>query len=548
DREDRRVKIPDREIVYFLTVPDPLTDGIPKFYDLTAFQCAGQLAKYRFAHIDSIAAAAKIMYWGDLLRREGGGFWNWEIGKLGNCWNGAAPTLLPFSFLTLLTLLTLLTFFTQSPLYLFPNTPHLSTKTPRYFTGNALQTGIYAAVVAFLTYTMIFGFRKSYTVCTFDGLRFAGLNYKTILVLSQMIGYLLAKFYGIKFISELKRLGRYKIILLLVGVAWLAWLFFALIPPPYNAVFLFINGFPLGILWGVVFSYVEGRRSTDFIGAALAVSFIFSSGFVKSVGGWLLLELQISEFWVPFVTGLVFALPLVFFIYLIEKIPPPDEADIEARMDRTPMTAADRRKFIRSFLPGLIACIFIYAFATIFRDIRDNFSADMWKEMGYLNQPAIFAKTETPITLIVLVLVGSMVLIRNSYKAFMLAHFFIAMGFVLAGASTFFFVRQQLDPVWWMTAVGLGLYMVYIPFNSVFFERLIAAFRFTGNVGFLIYLADSFGYLGSVSVLLSKEIFNVKLNWVEFFSNSVMVLSVVGVGITIFSAGYFARKKKQQSI
>lgn len=424
----------------------------------------------------------------------------------------------------------------------------LPTITNQYFKGNALQTAIYAAVVAFLTYTMIFGFRKSYTVCTFDGLRFAGLNYKTILVLSQMIGYLMAKFYGIKFISELKRLGRYKIILLLVGISWLAWLFFALVPAPYNAVFLFINGFPLGMLWGVVFSYVEGRRSTDFIGAALAVSFIFSSGFVKSVGGWLLLEFHLSEFWVPFVTGLVFALPLLFFIWLIERIPPPDEADIDARMDRTPMTRADRKKFIRSFLPGLIACIIIYGFATIFRDIRDNFSADMWKEMGYLNQPAIFSKTETPITLIVLVLIGSMVLIKNSYKAFMLAHFFIALGFALAGLATFFFVQKQLDPVWWMTAVGLGLYMVYIPFNSVFFERLIATFRFTGNVGFLIYLADSFGYLGSVSVLLSKEIFKVKLNWVEFFSNSVMILSVVGVIITIFSASYFAAKKKKLSV
>jgi hypothetical protein len=31
----------------------------------------------------------------------------------------------------------------------------------------------------------------------------------------------------------------------------------------------------LGMLWGVVFSYVEGRKTTDFIGAALAVSFIF---------------------------------------------------------------------------------------------------------------------------------------------------------------------------------------------------------------------------------------------------------------------------------
>jgi MFS family permease len=417
---------------------------------------------------------------------------------------------------------------------------------PAIFKGTPLQTGIYAAIAAFLTYTMIFGFRKSYTVCTFDGLRFAGLNYKTILVLSQMIGYLAAKFYGIKFISELKRLGRYKILLLLVGIAWAAWLFFALVPPPYNAVFLFINGFPLGMLWGVVFSYVEGRRSTDFIGASLAVSFIFASGFVKWVGGWLLLEFHLSEFWVPFATGLVFAIPLLFFIWLIEKIPPPDEADIAERMNRAPMNAGDRKKFIRSFLPGLVACIIIYGFATIFRDIRDNFSADMWKEMGYLNQPAIFAKTETPITLIVLVLIGSMVLIKNSYKALMVAHVFIAIGFALAGICTFFFVNGKLDPVWWMTMVGLGLYMVYIPFNSVFFERLISAFRFTGNVGFLIYLADSFGYLGSVGVLLSKEIFRVKLNWVSFFSNSVMVLSVIGVMITFFSAGYFRKKISTQ--
>jgi hypothetical protein len=75
---------------------------------------------------------------------------------------------------------------------------------------------------------------------------------------------------------------------------------------------------------------------------------------------------------------------------------------------------------------------------------------------------------------------------------------------------------------------------------------LIAAFRFTGNVGFLIYLADSFGYLGSVSVLLSKEIFKVKLNWVEFFSNSVMWLSVAGTLITVFSAWYFSMKKRPE--
>jgi MFS family permease len=374
---------------------------------------------------------------------------------------------------------------------------------------------------------------------------FWGLGYKTLLVLSQMMGYLMAKFYGIKFIAELKRLNRYKIVLLLVGIAWMAWLFFALIPAPYNMVFLFINGFPLGMLWGVIFSYIEGRKTTDFIGAALAVSFIFSSGFVKSVGGWLQLQFHLTEFWIPFATGLVFALPLLFFIFLMEKIPPPSSEDIALRMNRTPMDAAQRSEFIKTYLPGIIAAVLIYCFATIFRDIRDNFSADMWKEMGYLNQPALFSKTETPITLVILILIGSMVMIKNSFKAFMLAHFFIALGFIVAGVSTYLFTKEMITPYWWMTLVGLGLYMVYIPFNSVYFERLIATFRFTGNVGFLIYVADSFGYLGSVSVLLSKEIFKVQLNWVHFFSNSVMVLSVVGVFISIYAARYFAKKWKQ---
>lgn len=408
--------------------------------------------------------------------------------------------------------------------------------------SSQLKVGLYAAVVVFLAYTMIFGFRKSFTVATFDGIEVAGYSYKTLLVISQVLGYLLAKFYGIKYISELKRTGRGAVILLLTGIAWASWLFFALVPPPYNIAFLFINGFPLGMLWGVVFSYVEGRRSTDFIGATLAVSFIFASGFVKSVGAWLMVEFGVSEFWVPFFTGLVFALPLLLFVFLMEQIPPPSEEDIRLRTERAPMTEEDRKRFIKEFLAGIVVCVLIYCFATIFRDIRDNFGAEMWKELGYFDQPAIFSKTETPITLIILVLIGSMVLIRNNYKALQTAHVFILIGFAIAGISTALFAAQSLDPVWWMMLVGLGLYMVYIPFNAVFFDRLISTFKYTGNVGFLIYLADSFGYVGSVGVLFSKEIFQVQLNWVTFFSNSVIGLSALGILLTAFSMLYFGKK------
>jgi MFS family permease len=411
--------------------------------------------------------------------------------------------------------------------------------------NSQVKVGLYAAVVVFFAYTLIFGFRKSFTVATFDGLEIAGYSYKTILVISQMLGYLLAKFYGIKYISELRRTGRGGVILLLTGIAWLSWLLFALVPAPYNVAFLFINGFPLGMLWGVVFSYVEGRRSTDFIGATLAVSFIFASGFVKSVGAWLMVTFGVTEFWVPFYTGLVFALPLLLAVYLMEKIPAPSPEDVAYRTERIAMTEEDRRGFVREFFAGIVVCVIIYCFATIFRDIRDNFGAEMWKELGFFDQPAIFSKTETPITLIVLVLIGSMVLIKNNYKALQTAHVFIMLGFAVAGVSTLLFAAAALQPIWWMMLVGLGLYMVYIPFNAVFFDRLISTFRYTGNVGFLIYLADSFGYVGSVGVLFSKEILQVQLNWVTFFSNSVIWLSAVGIVLTAFSMVYFGRKYKR---
>jgi MFS family permease len=359
-----------------------------------------------------------------------------------------------------------------------------------------------------------------------------------------MLGYMLAKFYGIKFISGLQKVNRYKIIFLLTGIYWLAWLLFAIVPAPYNVIFLFLNGFPLGMLWGVIFSYVEGRKSTDFIGAALAVSFIFSSGWVKSVGAWLMEQYHITEFWVPFCTGLVFALPLIICVYGLEKVPPPSEEDEMLRTKRIPMTGVERKFLLKQYLPGIIAFVAIYLFATIFRDIRDNFSADMWKEMGFNSRPALFTQTEIPITIFILIIMGAVVFIKNSFKALMVAHVFILMGFIIAGVSTYYFSAQLLDPFWWMLLVGLGLYLVYIPFNSIFFDRLIAAFSMKGNAGFFIYVADSVGYVGSVSVMLVKEGMSLEIKWTQFFSQSVMILSFVGVFITLYAMYYFTKKHK----
>jgi MFS family permease len=353
---------------------------------------------------------------------------------------------------------------------------------------------------------------------------------------------MLSKFYGIKFIAELKRYGRRKTTLIIVGIAWLSLFFFAISPPPYGMIFFLVNGFVLGLMWGIIFSYVEGRRATDFIGTVMAVSFIFAGGFTRSVGKWLMLKWGVSEQWMPFMTGLVFILPLLLFIFLIERIPPPDADDEKERTIRVPMKKEDRKVFLKLFGLGIFIITVTYSFLTVIRDVRDNFMANMWNELGYGKDAAIFTKTETITSIIVLVLICLLVLIHRNLTAFRIVHIVIAAGFLLSGISSWLFINGKMDGALWMQLVGLGLYMAYIPFNCVFFERMIASFKIPGNVGFLIYIADAFGYLGSVVIILVKSFLEIKLQWTPFYSNGVVIFSLIGIAGTLISLFYFNKK------
>lgn len=415
---------------------------------------------------------------------------------------------------------------------------------PAAISRKQVFTALYAAAVAFLTYASVYAYRKPFTVATFEGISFWGVKYQILLIISQGLGYMFSKFYGIKFIAELKRVGRWKTSAILVGVAWLSLLIFAWVPAPWGMLCMFVNGFMLGFMWGIVFSYVEGRKTTDFIGAAMAVSFIFAGGFTRSVALWLRDSWHVSEQWLAFATGVVFVVPLILFMYLLERIPAPDLDDVAERTVRLPMTKEQRLRFLRLFGAGTIMIIITYVFLTIMRDVRDNFMANLWNELGYGQKPSIFTKTETITSIVVLVMISLLVGIRKNVRAFRLAHIMVLAGFMLAGVSSALFLAGIMGGALWMQLVGLGLYMGYIPFNCIFFERLIAAFKIAGNVGFLIYLVDAYGYLGSMLVMLSKEIFQINLTWTQFYPAGVVIFSVIGIAGCIYSLLYFNRKYK----
>ncbi|HSF45211.1 MAG TPA: DUF5690 family protein [Chitinophagaceae bacterium] len=403
---------------------------------------------------------------------------------------------------------------------------------------------LYIAALAFFAYICVFAFRKPFTVATFPGESIGGITYQTSLIISQVIGYMLSKFVGIRFISGLKRTGRWLTALVLIGTAWFSLFLFAILPLWAGILCFFVNGFMLGFMWGVVFSFAEGRRSTDFIGSVLAVSFVFAGGFTRSVAKWLMTDMGVSVKWMPFMTGLVFALPLVFFFFLLERAPHPDKGDIDERAERVSMSGHDRKQIISNFGAGLITVAIIYTLLTVMRDIRDNYMGNMWAELGYQDSASVFTRSETRITLIILAIMSLIVLIRKNFSAFRVIHFIILAGFLLAGTASLLFVFYGLEGSIWMQATGLGLYMAYIPFNAIFFERMIAAFRLRGNVGFLIYITDAFGYLGSVMVMVFKESMKFEVKWTVYFSNVVMALAVVGVVGTVYAFFYFNKKHR----
>src|SRR5579862_6743701 len=111
----------------------------------------------------------------------------------------------------------------------------------------------------------MYAFRKPFSAATFavvPGWTFA-LDYKIALVIAQVAGYALSKFIGIKVISELDPAKRASAILILILAALVTLVLFAVVPPPWNVIAMFLNGLPLGMIWGLVFGFMEGRRTSE---------------------------------------------------------------------------------------------------------------------------------------------------------------------------------------------------------------------------------------------------------------------------------------------
>ncbi|HWJ69109.1 MAG TPA: DUF5690 family protein [Sphingobium sp.] len=414
--------------------------------------------------------------------------------------------------------------------------PHRPAKTLET-TATTLAIG---ALAAFCAYFSMYAFRKPFAAATFAGQAplIFDLDYKTTLLIAQVLGYALSKLIGIRVIAEFGRSGRAAAILMLIGLSWVALLLFAVVPAPWNIAFLFLNGLPLGMIWGLVFSYIEGRRASEAMGAILCASFILSSGVVKSVA-MLVMGWGVSDYWMPGVTGALFIPLLLLSIWLLERLPPPDARDVVERTARVPMLRGERAAFLRAHGVAMLLLVSGYVLLTAIRDFRDNFAAELWTSMGYGGVASVFSASELPVALAALAALGALMLIRDNMRALLAMHGIILAGAALLGLSTLAFQAGLLAPLPYMILTGAGLYFAYTPFNAMLFDRMIAATGHAGNAGFLIYIADSSGYVGSVALLLYRSLAAPSMDWLPFYMNSAYVTAGIVAVLTLCSAAWF---------
>jgi len=402
----------------------------------------------------------------------------------------------------------------------------------------------YAGLAAFSAYFAMYAFRKPFTAATFsavEGWDFT-IDFKIVIVIAQLLGYALSKLIGVKFVSEMPPARRAAAILALIGMSWLALVAFAVLPPLGKVLAMFCNGLPLGMIWGLVFGYIEGRRTSEVLAAMLCASFIVSSGLVKSVGSWLMESWQVSEFWMPAATGILLMPVLLVAVAGLASLPPPDADDIAERVARPPLFAEGRRRILAQYGPGITLLVLAYVIFTAIRDFRDNFAAEIWQELGYGGVSAMFSASELPIAVVTLAMLASLVLIRDNRRAVLAMHGIVLVGAAMIGLGTAMFQLGWLGPVWWMILSGLGLYFAYTPFNAMLFDRLVAAGGTAGTASFLIYVADASGYGGSIALMLLRNFPGVSLDWLGFFVTLAYVGSAASVILMLGSAIYFRQK------
>ena len=384
---------------------------------------------------------------------------------------------------------------------------------------------------AFLCYLSMFAFRKPFAAASYgDELSWLGLELKTAFVLAQLFGYILSKFMGIWWLSARVESGRFGLLMWLMFVAYAALIAFYLLPVELKPLAMLVNGLPLGMIWGVVISYLEGRRQSDTLLVMLASSFVIATSLTKDIGLWILNNFAVDPYLMPVLVATLFYPLLTASGWALEKSPAPNESDTASRSKRSALSPSESAQFFKQYWPGLVSLIVAFMLLTAFRDFRDNFGIEIISDLGYDRESGIFTALDLPVAVVCLFSLLGIQWIRDHKHSLYVLFAVMSLGAMILIASTLLMQYGHLSGLAWLIAGGIGSYLGYIGYSTIMWERLIANLQFSGTAVFAIYVSDSAGYAGSFLLQTAKDFFAADVSRLDFF-----VAMNYGFGTAVFA-------------
>lgn len=414
-----------------------------------------------------------------------------------------------------------------------------------YLAKNLIVQAWYGGAAGFFLYFSMYALRKPFKASKFrdeDGVTLewfdTGMSLKTAIVLFQLVGYMSSKWLAIMVVSVAK--GRQDLYLTaLILIAELSLVLFGVFEgaPNWSPFPMFLNGLMLGMVWGLVVAYFEGRTTSDFSLVCLSISFIVSSGIVKDVAlkvlGW-----GYSQFWMPAIVGAMF-LPLYLCCTLmLNQLPAPTQEEEKAKAKRVPMNHQSRLEYFLMFWPGLLCLWLGVMFLTAYRDYRDTFAVEIFEDLGYDNEPGNLSKSESIVAGVLLIPIAGLVFCKNNLLAFKLSMASLMLGSVLMLLSVYTFMGKDYSGFTYYVLTGIASYLAYVPYNSVLYERLVAVLQVPCNISYLMAVMDALGYLGVFVVFIVAEYSGLE-NHLDVFNVIGQVFGFATIGLYVLSSVYF---------
>jgi len=249
----------------------------------------------------------------------------------------------------------------------------------------------------------------------------------------------------------------------------------------------------------------------------------------------------------PSAAGLLFLAPLCIGVFMLARIPSPNHHDIAARTARHRLNRSERWSLYGRYAGGLSLLVVIYLLLTVMRSIRADFAPELWRALGEPAVPGTFTHSELFVTLGVLVASGCAVFVRDNRAAFFVSQATCCAGFILIAAALIGRQATTIGAFPFMVLIGLGLYLPYVAMHTTVFERLLAMTRERGNLGFLMYVADAFGYLGYVFVMITRNLWTSGDRILPFFTWLCWLATCASLVCLLFSWRYFAVRRPHAS-